>query len=101
MRQQEVLRRAEAGRRIARFSASVRPEEGDDPQRAELILLAAARLFAERGYEVSGGARFDASAGARATEETLIVARTCVGWKRVNAAEPKRARMSPNRPNSR
>lgn len=93
VRQQEVLRRAEAGRRIARFSASVRPEEGDDPQRAELILLAAARLFAERGYEATSVRDIAAAVGVRpgsiyhhyASKEDLFVSVHEEGFRQLTA----------------
>lgn len=50
-RQTKVLERAAASRKIARLSAAIGDDAGSEQERSSLILLAAARLFAERGYE--------------------------------------------------
>ena len=57
-RQKKVLKRGEASRKIAKLSAAIRVDAGENAKSAtapvassELILLAAARLFAAKGYE--------------------------------------------------
>ena len=50
-RQKKVLKRGEASRKIAKLSAAIRDDHAAPAASDELILLAAARLFATKGYE--------------------------------------------------